>query len=903
MTSEGPPAGGPSSRPDRNFCDPAHRDPPPFCHLPCALAAPAWARPPDARLAAVVPVPPVLVFPACGFLAGVAIGATVAPPVLPLVPVVACASGASLLAFGLGRPRVFLALVAAGFTATGLLLGARAGAAMLDPPLRGALADVLRASGRDAPVVVLEGRLRHDAAPTAYGAGFTLDVVRVTVAGEAREVGGGVRVSVGGDVPAEAIRAWRAGRRVRLPGAVRRALPYLNPGVPDQEAMLARRGIALLASVKSARLVEVIGAATPVEEAAASVRWFVRDRLREAVGRLSARSAAISAAILIGDRAGLDPDTELWLQRAGTFHVIAISGGNVAILTGLVLAVLAVSGMGPRAASLAATAIVVAFAWIVEGGGSVARATLMAAIYLTGRALDQRALAVNVIAATALLLVAWSPAGVFDAGLALTFGATLGIVVGVPPACERALARVPERWRQGRRGAAARAVVSLGAATVCAELVVFPIAAWVFSRVTAAGLALNFLAVPLMTAVQVGSLATVAAGTMGAGAGALVAWVPHLAAEWLVESAALVRWAPWSTTRVPPPPGWLLLGYYGALLGAMATAGLARRTCAATTGLAGVLIVVAPVWPAVESVAGLFRPERIDAAPRVRWPAALRVALLDVGQGDAAVVQFPGGVSMMVDAGGLPGASRFDLGARIVTPAAWALGVRRLSVLSISHGHPDHAAGAVSVIDDLRPREVWDGVGVPGHPLMAVLREKARGAGARWREVRRGDVREYGGVRVGVLHPGEPDWERRTIRNDDSVVLEITTGAAAIVLPGDIGRAVEPAIAPLLSALPLTVVGVPHHGSAASSTDTWVRAARPLAAVVSAGRGNRFGHPAPAVLERYREAGALVLRTDVEGAIIVETDGTSLLVRTADGVRAGWRVGGRGGDVELRVRE
>jgi competence protein ComEC len=844
-------------------------------------------------------VPSVLVLPVFGFLIGTALGTALGLPAWWSAALTVCAWCASVLAFTFRTPRLLLGLVTAGFVAAGLLLGSRAGLEIRAPPLRAALDDVLRQGGRDREIVVLEGRLRDDAAATAYGASFTLNVDRAVVAGEVRAARGGARVAIGGSVPPDGTRRWRAGRRVRVSASVRRALPYLNPGVRNQEIVLARRGIAVLASVKSALLVEVVEDGTLVEEAAARVRWFVRDRLERAVGAWSVQSAGIAIAILIGDRAGLDPEAELLLQKAGTFHVIAISGGNIAILTGLVLAILAAAGTKPRTASLGAVAVVGAFAGVAEGGGSVARAALMAAIYLTGRALDHRAFGVNVIAATAMLLVAWSPTAIFDAGVALTFGATLGIVVGVAPACDWVLERIPELWRQGSRGAVLRAVTALLAATICAELVVFPISAWVFSRVTAAGLALNFLAVPLMTVVQVGALATVAADAVWARAGAVVAWVPHVAAAWLVGSAGLVELAPWSTKRLPPPPAWLLLAYYAALLSAVLGTGTARRACAAATGLAGALIVLAPVWPSPGGLRDLSWRSADERGPHVPRAGALRIAVLDVGQGDAAVVRFPGGASMLVDAGGVPGASRFDIGARIVTPAAWALGIRRASILAISHGHPDHAAGAAAVLDALRPREVWDGVPVPEQVLMEALQQRARRVGASWREVRRGDVRHIDGVRVAVLHPPEPDWARRAVRNDDSVVIELTLGAAAIVLPGDIGRAVEPEIAARLSARPLTVVAIPHHGSAGSSSDAWIRAAKPRVAVASAGRDNRFGHPSPAVVERYRRAGALVLRTDTEGAVIVETDGTSLLVGTAAGVQAGWRVGRKGQDVVL----
>jgi competence protein ComEC len=263
----------------------------------------------------------------------------------------------------------------------------------------------------------------------------------------------------------------------------------------------------------------------------------------------------------------------------------------------------------------------------------------------------------------------------------------------------------------------------------------------------------------------------------------------------------------------------------------------------------------------------------------------LRVTFLDVGQGDATLVQFPTGESMLVDAGGLPGGS-IDPGERYVAPAVWALGVRKLDVLALTHGDPDHIGGAASVIRDLRPREVWEGVPVPPHAPLGELREAARRARSDWRTILRGARRTIGGVDLAARHPPPPDWERQSVRNDDSLVLDLRFGAVSIVLPGDIGQDVEAEAVRDIPPAPLRVVKVPHHGSAASSSDVFVRTLAPSVAIVSAGRGNRFGHPAPRVVARYRAAGAAVFRTDRHGAVTVETDGRRLRVHTMTGLGA-----------------
>jgi competence protein ComEC len=179
------------------------------------------------------------------------------------------------------------------------------------------------------------------------------------------------------------------------------------------------------------------------------------------------------------------------------------------------------------------------------------------------------------------------------------------------------------------------------------------------------------------------------------------------------------------------------------------------------------------------------------------------------------------------------------------------------------------------------PHSVWAGVPVPPHVKLRELATAAAAASASWRTVQAGDYERNGPVEIRVLHPPPPDWERQRVRNDDSIVLELRMGDVSIILPGDIGAEGERTIHLALGAL--TIVKAPHHGSATSSTVPFVRATHPSAVVFSAGRGNHFGHPAPVVMGRYRDAGALMFRTDVDGAVVLDTDGRSVEISTWSG--------------------
>jgi competence protein ComEC len=257
--------------------------------------------------------------------------------------------------------------------------------------------------------------------------------------------------------------------------------------------------------------------------------------------------------------------------------------------------------------------------------------------------------------------------------------------------------------------------------------------------------------------------------------------------------------------------------------------------------------------------------------------------MFDVGQAEAILLEAPGGAPLLVDTGGSPFGSSLDIGSRVVAPASWARGVTALSAVVVTHGDPDHMGGAAGVLESLAVGAVWFGIRVPRHTatndLLATLAARRIGAGY----LRAGRTFGFGGARVRVLHPEEPDWERPRVRNDDSVVLEIVYGDVAFLLTGDVSAAVERALLPLLTSARVRILKVPHHGSRTSTSQELVDAWRPHLALISAGRGNSFGHPAREVLDRLEQAGARVLRTDRDGQITIETDGRTVTWRTFTG--------------------
>jgi len=822
----------------------------------------------------------VSVFAASALLVGTVAGVRLRPEDAPAtVQVAALAVAACLAAWFVWRDRARPIVVAACLlgVSVGLILGARAA--------RAAQAPELVALAVDDPVV-LEGVLRDDAVAADFGVTCTIDVVRVRRADVWAAASGGVRLTIAGiDTPALR-HAWRAGRLVRVAATLRRPLPYRNFGTPDQETRLAWRGIRLFGAVKSAVLVEVLARGSPLAEATAAARAWARRTVAVAVGADDPQAAAIVLAVLIGDRAGLSPDIEARMQRAGTYHVLAISGGNIAVLAAIVLALVGRLGLAPRPRAVVVLGVLALYAASVVGGASVARATLAAAVYLSARALDLRTPAINAIAVTVALIVVASPLAVIDVGFWLTMLASLAILSHAQRCARWLVARLPAGLPAPVAWLAGEASLLAGA-TIAAEGAVGPVTAFAFGQATLAGLVLNFAAVPLMTLVQAAAIVLLAAAAIHPALAIVPAAIARWGAAGIVGSAGLVDAVPWSSWTLAPPPLWLAVAVVAAWW-AMWRAGGGRRlrTLTASVWLAGVVAIGTGRVPDSALLDAAQRDPPCRAPELTPGGAWLRVVALDVGQGDATLIRFPDGRTWLVDAGGTLAGSRFDVGARIVAPALRAQGIRALDALLLTHADADHVGGAAGLIPLIPPAQVWEGVPVAGLPVLDVVRRAAATAGAEWGAVAAGRQARLAGVDVRVLNPPAADWERRRPRNDDSVVLELRLGAVSLILPGDVGPAVEATLADALAPSALRVLKAAHHGSRMSSTAAFLDAVHPTIVLASAGRANRHGHPDPAVVARVRERGAALYRTDRDGAIAVDTDGRWLRVTTCGGASA-----------------
>jgi competence protein ComEC len=715
-------------------------------------------------------------------------------------------------------------------------------------------------------LVRVSGRLLADARPSSSGGALLLiDVHTVEDARGVRPARLRVQAHVGGAHTPRYLEAWTRGRTVDAPITLRAPQVLRNPGgaTPRWQALV--RGFHAAGSIKSAWLVTAAPGAW-WDESAAAVRRYVRRAAATLLSPVDPQAAAVVVAILIGDRAGLDPEVEERLQRAGTYHVIAISGGNVAMLCAMFLIVLRPL-RSRRLTSITCMGLIGLYGWMVGGEPSVTRAVTAACVYLACDAAGLIAPPARILAVVGLIVSAWDPLAVVMPGAWLSFGATAGILLWA----SRLTTAIPIQGGSSVLHRAGAPAVALVCATLAAEVVLLPISLLLFARAGVAGLVLNFIAIPAMAVVQFAGLGAVLVLPLWPGFAVVAARVAGGAATLLVESSRLVEVWPWLSRDVPPPTVAIVATFY------LATAWLwwawsHPRGRAAASCACGVLLLAMITSP------GLSRRR-----PQPSW---VRLTMIDVGQGEAMLLQTREH-AVLIDTGA--STATFDAGRRTVAPALWSLGVRRLDYLIITHPDLDHIGGAGTLAHIFAPREIWEGVPVSRDPERRALREIAAARAIGWRAVQRGDRLELGSVLIEVLHPPLPDWERPRVRNDDSVVVRVRYGEADLLLTGDIGAAAEQELTPDVGAGRLRLLKVAHHGSRTSSSDAIVERYAPVVAMVSAGARNTFGHPAPEVVRRLADAGATLFRTDRHGALIVETDGRELRVQTWSGLR--WRAG------------
>lgn len=748
----------------------------------------------------------------------------------------------ALLLAGAGGARARAALERAGDAYAATL-------AALPAPARCAL----RAAVARSPVVVGQGRSPEGEA--------TLGPARVDVEIESgdcegRPLAAGLRARLYG-APAELVR----GDRLEMVADLGPVELYRNDGLAEPRVRLAQGG-----ATASGALLD-LQRGRPEGHGPLALVWAAVDRARAAVRRRIEQSfapalAPYARALVLGET-DLDAPERDAFRLSALAHLLAVSG------THLVLVVVAfgkaLTSVLVRVERLAAgcdvgrpvACLCVALAWLYAdfagGGGSAYRAAAMLSVLMLARAAGRRPDGLRAFAWSLAAGAAADPLAICDLSFALSLGATAGLL------CARRLARPApgQGWASRLRRLVAVPVL----ATFAAMLGCTPVLAIIGSDLPLLGVPANLLAAPLGELVAL-PLCLVHAVLWWAPAAERGAAAVASGALEIVRAIAFAASAsPLARLPMPVPTATELAALaLGAWAWWLARAGPERRVVVAAS---------------LGALLGLEHAAVREGRPQ----GELRVSMLDVGQADALLVDFPDGRAMLVDGGGAA-RSPLDIGRRVLVPVLRARRRGRLDVVAITHPHPDHYSGLAAVLAEVAVGEVWIGGeapddGAPGYA--ALLAEIARrGVPVRRAAELCGGPRHFGAASVEVLAPC-PGQEQQRGANDGSLVLRVGLGTRRALLMGDAGAGREQDLLAGHGArarLAADLLKVGHHGGRDALGPAFVAAVSPAVAFVSCGVRNRFGHPDPGTLAELARAGAQVARTDRGGGATWTTDGT-----------------------------
>jgi competence protein ComEC len=571
--------------------------------------------------------------------------------------------------------------------------------------------------------------------------------------------------------------------------------------------------------------------------------------------------AALLTGILLGIETGIPADLMDDFAATGTTHIIAISGFNVTIVSGIFFG-LAQRLFGKKRAFWIAAAGIAIYTILVGASAAVVRAAAMGVLYLVAMRLGRATYAPASLAAAAFFMTLLNPYTLWDVGFQLSFAATVGLVLYTEP-LERAFERALERVTSVERAKKTVGFISEALlVTMAAQITTMGIIVGIFGRLSLITLVTNFLILPVQSYVMIFGGVALLLGLALRPAGQVVGWVAWVFLSYTIEMVRLTARVPYASVPFEVE-GWMVWGYYGLLAGLTwwfkqakeRRAELWRKITASVQtkfilGAATVLLILAFFfWRSLPD-------------------GKLHVTFLDVGQGDAIFIQTPSGKQVLIDGGPSETQVLSELGRQM---GFWD---RTLDLVILTHPDSDHVNGLVGVLERYRVDTVIHRQIEMDSETYAYWLALVEAEGALVYEGQAGlSLTLDEGLEMLVLHPGVGVWESA---NDNSVVTRLAYGEVSLLLTGDIEAEVEQELVATGAICRSTLLKVPHHGSCSSTTPAFLDAVDPELVVISVGADNRFGHPCDEVLERLE--GLPVYRTDEHGAVEVVSDGARVWV-------------------------
>lgn len=669
-----------------------------------------------------------------------------------------------------------------------------------------------------------------------------------------KKIKGNLKITVYHSSPSSSARKLLVGDKIKVSARLTSSQGFRNFARPSLNLYLKSQKIHNRAFTKSPLLIEKIkpGNKYSLLRAISWLRQKLQQKIEEHFSSsgptsLSAQGAVLEA-LLLGERNRMNNSISRALQTGGIYHLMAISGAHIAIISFFFFALLKLFRTPERLSYFLLISFLVFFALLVEGRPSVMRATIMALAYLLGKIIWTDVNLINTISISAFFLMLVNPFSLFNVGFQLTFAATLSIILFFPKFIKY-LPRLPFR------------ISEIFCLSLTAQLGIIPIVATAFNRVAFASLLLNYGALPLVAMIMAGGYIFLILSFFSF-------WLSHFLAKFIYLSINLLTgishsldWLPFVSYRLPGPHLLTIIAYFSFLLFLLIPFKAKKYKLILSFCFLAVFFIL------------IYYPFPSSFSP------GLKLTVLDVGQGESILVEFPGRKKMLIDGGGLQQGS-YDIGENVVSPFLWKKGIKKIDYLVLTHAHPDHLNGLRAVARNFKIKEFWEALSPLENQTYKQFKHLLPSS-SHQKRMFRGEVYKEGSTTISILHPARQNPFVAKVDNDQSLVLRLSYGRTSFLLPGDITRKAEKEILETGLELHSQLLKSPHHGSNSSSSAAFLEKVNPKIVIISAGKENRYGFPDEEVLARYKRLRVKIYRTDLDGAVEALSDSRKISIRTS----------------------
>ncbi|MBN1348815.1 DNA internalization-related competence protein ComEC/Rec2 [candidate division KSB1 bacterium] len=647
------------------------------------------------------------------------------------------------------------------------------------------------------------------------------------------------------------------GDSIRFRGRLQFPRGERNPGGFDYRKYLHAAGIHAIVYVRENENLEVVNGGH-VNWVFARVVYPVKSYISDIIDTFgNPKAADFLKGFILGERQHLDDSIIDALSKTGVSHILAVSGLHVGFILLIFWAIFNLLRLPRVLISIFVIIALILYAGVTDLKPPVVRATIMACIFIISPLVQKKSDHLNTLAFAALSILIFNPAELFEPGFQLSFMAVFSILYFYPIFIDRinsvrCFARIYAL-------PILKGIINLLLLSVSVQIGTLPLTMYYFGIFPTYAIFLNIIIIPLVGIILALAAATFIFHNIHGALAERYQVVASFMVNRLLEFIEWIESMPGAWFRVPQPEVWLLITGYIVIFT------LVRLNFRQVIRF-GIIISLAVLnfilWRSV-----------------LETTSPLEVIYFDVGQGDAALVSFPSGKRLLIDTG--PTNEQFDTGERIIGSYLTRQGIDRIEYLAISHEHADHLGGAIYLLRHFQIGEVFD-YGFGAEPELCRLYQHIIDS----LKIPRNVIHAGNCLRISpkcdilIFHPSGEYLNRennaKDSENNNSLVMRILYGQTSFLFTGDIEAEAESYLKSFGQLLKSEVLKVPHHGSASSSTIEFLRCVSPEYAIVSAGEFNRFDHPSPSTLERYRRWNIQVIQTSRNGAVIFESNGKQI---------------------------